>query len=233
MPAISRRAGSKARSKSGGPSSGGKRIARKTADLLISSGLLPNGVRAGAERVLEVVVKGVETALRNAKPVRVELTFTPRGKILVGGLRFSEVTDLNKFGPTKDDALAPAIKRGEATVAKILSRPDMLTGERFAQLVGMSRMAIHKRREKNEVLGLEGAKRGVRYPAWQLDDDGRPVSGLSELLPKFAGKPWAAYRFLLQPHAGLGAMTAMDALKAGKKKAVLEAADTFVSGDFS
>jgi hypothetical protein len=94
-------------------------------------------------------------------------------------------------------------------------------------------LAVHKRLKKNEVLGLEGPKRGVRYPAWQLGDDGRPVPGLSEFLLKFAGKPWAAYRFLLQRHAGLGAMTAIDARNAGKKNAVLETSDTFVSSDFS
>lgn len=38
----------------------------------------------------------------------------------------------------------------------------MLTSERFAELVGMTRMAIRKRLKKNEVLGLEDAKRGVR-----------------------------------------------------------------------
>ena len=73
----------------------------------------------------------------------------------------------------------------------------------------------------------------MRYPAWQIADDGQPVSGLSELLSKFADKPWAAYRFLLQRHPGLGKRTAIDALKANNKRAVLEAADTVLSGDFS
>jgi hypothetical protein len=179
------------------------------------------------------MIKGVQTSVRSANSVRVEVIFTPRGKILVGGLRLSNITSLDKFAAAKEDALTAAIRRGEATVAKILSRPEMLTGERFAELAGMSRMAIYERLKKNEVLGLEGAKRGIRYPAWQLGDDGGPVPGLVELLSKFAGKPWTAYRFLLQKHAGLGAMTAIDALKAGKKKATLEAAETFVSSDFS
>jgi len=235
MPKVSRSAGSKSRSKSGGRPASAKTMVREAADLLISSYLLPSGTRNGAAHALEVMIKGIETSLRTAKSVRVEVTFTPRGEILVGNLSLPNVRRLKKFTRAKDDetVLAAAIKRGEAMVATILSRPEMLTGERFAELVGVSRMAVHKKLKKHQILGLEGAKRGLRYPAWQLADDGRPVVGLSELLPKFAGTPWTAYRFLLQRHAGLGKKTAIDALKAGRQRAVLEVADTVLSGDFS
>jgi hypothetical protein len=224
-----------AKSISGGRSASGKKIARRAAGLLTSSRLLPDSARAGATRTLETIIKGVETSLRIGEPVRVEITFTLRGKILIADLGSPKVMSLEKLARAKDDetALASAIKRGEAEVVEILRKPEMLTGERFAEIVGLSRMAVHKRLKKYQILGLEGAKRGVRYPDWQLCDDGRPAPGLSELLPKFAGKPWAAYRFLLQRHAGLGEMTAIDALKVGKKKAVLKSADTFLSDDFS
>jgi hypothetical protein len=201
--------------------------------LLINGHSLPDGAKAGAARALEVIIKGVEASVRKAESLRMEVIFTPRGNIQVSDLSLSNVTSSEGLASAKDGDFAAAIRRGETTVARILGRPDMLTGERFAERVGMTRMAIHKRFKKNELLGLEGAKRGRRYPAWQLGNDGRPVPGLSELLRKFAGKPWAAYRFLLQRHAGLGKLTAIDALKAGKRKPVLEAADTFVSSDFS
>jgi hypothetical protein len=69
-------------------------------------------------------------------------------------------------------ALAPARERGRARVADILSRPDMLSADRFAKLLGTSRVTVNAKRQRHEVLGLDGAKRGFRFPKWQIGDDG-------------------------------------------------------------
>jgi hypothetical protein len=235
MTTVSRRTASKAQAKCGSRPATGKEIAQKAAGLLTGSRLLPRQAQPGAARALEAMVRGVKISLREAASVRVEVVFTPRGKIMV-----SDLARLPEANNPKDEtsiydktAIATARKRGAEIAAKILSGPEMLTGERFAELVGMTRMAVHKKLKKHQILGLEGAKRGFRYPKWQLGDDGRPVAGLSDLLPKFGSETWAAYRFLLQYHAGLGEMTAIAALKAGRKKAVIEAAESALSGDFS
>jgi len=230
LPTASRRVTGRANSKGGLHPTGGKRATRKAASVLTDSRLLPDTAKAGAVRALEVLVQGVRQARDEAREVRVEMIFTPRGRIVVGSLARPSTIE----APSNNEAaIAAAMERGAETVAKIISQPDMLTGEDFARLVGMSRMAVHKKLKKQQILGIEGAKRGVRYPKWQLDDEGRPISGLAELLPKFGDQTWAAYRFLRQQHPGLGNLTALSALKAGKKRAVLEAADTVISGDFS
>lgn len=46
---------------------------------------------------------------------------------------------------------------------------------------------------------IEGAKRGVRFPAWQVGADGLPIAALRELHDMLGG-PWAIFRFLRQQH---------------------------------
>lgn len=101
----------------------------------------------------------------------------------------------------------------------------MLSSDEFAKLIGVTREAVRLKRKKNEVLGLEGAKRGVKYPRWQVTSDGRLLPELPALFEKLGGDPWSVYRFLRQHHPEVGEMTALDALKRGQVTKVLNAAD--------
>lgn len=107
MPAVARRDSSKAQGKNGSRSADAKKIARKAADLLISGHLLPDEARDGATRTLEVIIKGVEISLRRGKSMRVEVIFTPRSKIQVSRLSFSNVTSLEKSEPAKEKRRMP------------------------------------------------------------------------------------------------------------------------------
>ncbi|WP_395335765.1 hypothetical protein WBP06_27365 [Novosphingobium sp. BL-8H] len=71
--------------------------------------------------------------------------------------------------------------RGRDRVAEILAQPDMLSAEDFAKHLGTTRATINTKRVGKQVLGLQGATRGYRYPAWQIDEEGRPfqVAGQS------------------------------------------------------
>jgi hypothetical protein len=207
-------------------------MAKKAASALATGRVLPRDSEAGAARVLEAMIRGVEVAQRKGASMHVEIVISPAAKIMVGKLS-RMVRPIKGRDPNNNAGITAAMRRGEKTVARILSGPEMVSGEHFAELIGMTRMGVHKKLKAHKILGLEGAKRGVRYPTWQLDDDGRPIPGLSEVLVKFGDATWAAYRFLRQHHAGLGRKTAIDALKVGKKKDVLAAAETVLSGDFS
>lgn len=44
-----------------------------------------------------------------------------------------------------------------------------------ADLLGVSQVAVNTKRQNGQVLGLDGAKRGFRFPAWQLDQDAGPM----------------------------------------------------------
>lgn len=130
-------------------------------------------------------------------------------------------------------ALAAARGRGEAKVAQVLKGEDMLTGRDFGALIGASHETVNAKRRRHEVLGLEGATRGVRYPRWQVTDEGLPLPGLARLFEALGDQPWTVHRFLRTAHAELGGGTALDALKAGQVEAVLGTARNQVAGVFA
>jgi hypothetical protein len=130
-------------------------------------------------------------------------------------------------------ALQAARERGRLRSAQILNQDDMLTAEEFAERLGVSRMTVNARRQKHELLGLDGAKRGFRFPAWQVDDDGKAFDVLPKLFDLLGDNPWGVYRFLTQRHAALEGLSAKDALNRGQTMQVLQAAESLAHGDFA
>lgn len=106
----------------------------------------------------------------------------------------------------------------------------MLNADDFARLVGTTRVTVNAKRQNGQVLGLDGAKRGFRFPEWQLDADGKPYAALPTLHEKLGGA-WAVYRFLVQPHAELDGLTGRKALERGRDHEALEVAES-VGRDF-
>jgi hypothetical protein len=132
-----------------------------------------------------------------------------------------------------DAALQAARERGRLRSAEILEQDDMLTAEEFAERLGVSRVTVNARRQKHELLGLDGAKRGFRFPAWQVDDDGKPLDALPKLFELLGDSPWGVYRFLTQRHSVLDGASAKDALTRGRTTQVLQAAESLAQGDFA
>lgn len=127
-------------------------------------------------------------------------------------------------------ALAAARERGRLRAAEILGGDDMLSADAFAKVLGTTRATVNTKRQAGQVLGLDGAKRGFRFPIWQLDAESKPYAELAGLHARLGG-PWAVYRFLIQPHGELGGLTGREALERGKTKAALEAAES-IGRDF-
>ncbi|WP_029620656.1 hypothetical protein [Pseudorhizobium marinum] len=128
-------------------------------------------------------------------------------------------------------ALSAARERGYRRVAEVLSEDDMLSAGAFSNLLGVSRVTVNTKRQNGQVLGLDGAKRGFRFPVWQLDLDGRPYVALPKLHEILTGA-WAVYRFLVSPHGALDGRTGLDALKRGLDSEVVAAAEGIARGDF-
>jgi hypothetical protein len=139
--------------------------------------------------------------------------------------------------PAGDDfldlALATAKARGQASVTNILTGADMLTARDFGPLIGASHETVSTKRKRHEVLGLQGATRGVKYPRWQVTDAGLPLPGLPRLFEILGEQPWTVYRFPRTAHAELGGRTALDALKAGQVDAVVGVAKSQAAGAFA
>ena len=143
------------------------------------------------------------------------------------------LTEQADAGDALDVALTAAKARGAVRVAEILRQPGMLSARDFAPLVGMSHETVNQKRKSGELLGLQGATRGVRFPSWQVTDDGRPLPGLRSLFEALGGDPWTIYRFLTRRHNELAGQTALEALKAGRLEAVQGVARNISAGAFA
>jgi ABC-type amino acid transport substrate-binding protein len=184
---------------------------------------------AGKPQTLGKVLSGYADTLAKAKRTGRSVTVT---------FRVSPDGEAESvLGAPEDDpldrALAAARARGQIKVADILKGEDMLTARAFGPLIGASHETINAKRKRGEVLGLEGAIRGVKYPRWQVTEAGLPLPGLPALFKALGEQPWTVYRFLRAGHAELGGRTALEALKAGQIDAVLGVARNQGGGVFA
>jgi hypothetical protein len=155
-----------------------------------------------------------------------ETVVTPfEGAVAAAQPILEETTD-----PELPAALAAARERGRLRAAEVLGGDDMLSADAFAKILGTTRVTVNTKRRSGQVLGLDGAKRGFRFPVWQLDAEGKPYAELAMLHERLGG-PWAVYRFLVQPHGELDGLTGREALERGRVKATLEAAES-IGRDF-
>jgi hypothetical protein len=180
------------------------------------------------EQLLEAGRRAHEAAIATGRTMRLVMDFAPSGSVVVLP---PEVTD-DAGNADFETALSEARTRGDVATAKILSSPDMLSADEFAAEIGMTRAGLHKVRARHEVLGLEGAKRGIRFPRWQLVD-GHLLPGLKQIFEVLSDGPWTVYRFLQQKHPELGGASALDALKRGQVEAVRQLAEAIGHGAFS
>ncbi len=189
--------------------------------------------RAGQMKALiETYGAAVEKSRLMGQSVRFVVDIGPGGEPKFGSLESISTQNAAPATTGRDgdlqSALAAARERGQARVADILNGADMLSAEKFADLIGTSRVTVNAKRQRHQVLGLEGAKRGFRFPEWQIGEDGKPFSVLPELLDRLGGSSWAVYRFLVQHHPELGGLTGREALYRGRTAEALEVAESVV-----
>ena len=186
------------------------------------------------KRVVGKVISSYADAAAKAERTGLDLIISYRVK--PDGQVFEVVEAKSAAQPAAsplDGAVARAKARGATKVAEILKGPDMLTARDFGPLIGASHETVNTKRKRHEILGLEGATRGVKYPRWQVTDAGLPLPGLPSLFDLLGEQPWTVFRFLKTAHAELGGKTALDALKTGQVEAVLGVAQNQAAGAFS
>jgi hypothetical protein len=213
--------------RAGGPPArgraGGVEIALEDA---AAGGLLLRRKRA-VGRVLAGLGEALGRAAASGRPARLTVVVEPRRaepRVAVEDLPTREV-GAAVGGDELDAALAEARACGARRAAEVLAGPGMLGADAFAALIGATRETVRQKRRRREVLGLEGARRGVRYPDWQVTDDGGLLPALPRLFGLLGDSPWAVHRFLLQRHPELDGARALDALRAGRAGEVLDAAE--------
>ncbi len=186
--------------------------------------------KSATKGVMSGLTRAVRWVARNGKPVQMTVIIEPDAtapRIAVEELAPSAARD------ELDIALSAAKTRGAARVADILNGADMLTADAFAEEIGATRETVHKKRRRREVLGLEGPKRGVRFPKWQLNRSGELLVGLPQLFEALGDHPWTVYRFLLQAHPELDGATGLAALRAGRIEEVIGVAGSVGAGAFA
>ncbi|HUZ97359.1 MAG TPA: hypothetical protein VMU57_20845 [Edaphobacter sp.] len=102
-----------------------------------------------------------------------------------------------------------------------------LTSEQVAEVLGISRQAVDKRRAATQLLALTQGRRGYSYPSFQFED-GRPITGLEEVLAELKElDPWMQMVFFTSPNERLGDKTPLERLKKGLVSEVKAAATGF------
>jgi len=171
----------------------------------------------------------VQQSRKTGQTIRITIDVPPEG---VANIHTAEA--LTALPQAVDDqspeidvelALSDARQRGRVRVAAILTGEDMLSADEFATLLGTTRATINSKRQNRQLLGLEGTKRGFRFPEWQIDQDGKPFGALPRLFETLGDSPWAVYRFLVQHHPELNGATGREALQAGRSGEALAAAE--------
>lgn len=176
--------------------------------------------------------KEIERLVRHPKLVRRALAFAAETLAEDVDADVAPVQVLGRGGRAKTVPAAQARRRLAARTRSV-EEDALLSSEEFAKKAGLkNRQSVHNWLKKGRVVGWTGAKRGVVFPAAQLDDRGQLLEGLEEVLALF-DDGYAAWVWLTTPLPALGGQTPLARLRAGERETVLEAARGDAQGDFA
>jgi biotin operon repressor len=128
----------------------------------------------------------------------------------------------------KADPLAAARLRGvQKQQALLEASGGTLSVGQTAEVLGISRQAVDKRRRQGQLIGLTQGRRGYAYPAWQFEN-GRTLPHVEEVLDLLdEHDPWMQLSFFLNANDRLNGKSPLDALREGQAESVQLAARSF------
>lgn len=185
-----------------------RELARHGVYLAVSKGLSKSAINKRLNAAL-----GVTKAARNTDP-------QPRARLVGAGIRH--------FGTAKDFTWASPDDLDAA-----LNMSETLSSDEIAARLGKSRETIKQWRAGGRVLGVEGAKRRVRYPVAQLSKNFSTLPGLQQVIEALDGDHWEAWRFLANEIDELDGTIGFDALREGRLQEVLDILDARAQGSFT
>jgi len=127
-----------------------------------------------------------------------------------------------------EDPLTAARLRGVERQQSLVEKSGgVLKGEKAAELLGISRQAVDKRRRQGRLIGLTQGRRGYAYPVWQFEG-GKTLANLEKVLDRLKDNdPWMQLTFFLNANDRLNGSRPLDMLRSGKVEPVLEAAASY------
>ncbi len=126
----------------------------------------------------------------------------------------------------REDPLAAARLRGVKMKRELLAQEGGTLGaQEVAELLRMSRQAVHKRLRAGRLLAVQCGRHGYGFPAWQFVAGG-VLAGLEEVLGALDDSlgPWMRLAFFLNDNVALDGDSPLEALRRGEKETVLRAA---------
>jgi hypothetical protein len=126
------------------------------------------------------------------------------------------------------EPLAPAFIRGIQAQRRLLEEHGgTLTGEQVADILGITRQAVEKRRRAGKLLALTLGRHGYRYPVWQFTGSGVLPGFEDVLLVLSPHDEWMQMAFFVSGNPRLDNRTPIEMLKARKLERVLNAAEAY------
>lgn len=145
-------------------------------------------------------------------------------QVLVEALSASPIlSELREAGP-----LARAKLRGLVGRKRVIEQMGgTLTAEEAADLLGITRQAVDKRRNQQQLIGLTQGRRGYAYPSFQFED-GQTIAGLAEVLQALdVHDSWMQLMFFANGNTRLDGATPLEALRQGKLDSVIRVAEIY------
>jgi hypothetical protein len=199
------------------------------------------GVSAGMRRVIEHTLQVARTPIRSAVLTRALDNITHVVELLdIESLEnivsessnmdvllslFEESVVLESRRPLHDDPLRSFRLKGLRAKNELLQKEGgVITSSQAAELLGISRQAVDKRRKQGKLLAVSPVKRGYFYPVWQFFEDGvlPGFERVMEILKDY--DPWMKMIFMLNANAHLNNKSPLEELRVGHLDDVYKAA---------
>lgn len=189
------------------------------------------------ERLRAFYRRALARSLQAGRGVSMHVVVRPDGTVDLRRMPVTPPASVADVAPAPaedlDGALSRARARGDARAALVLNGQDMLSADAFGDRLGVTRETVNTWRKARAVLGLERAKRGLRYPDWQINDAGRPYAVIPRLFEVIGDDPWAVFLFLTRPQSALDGRAGREVMAEGRDEDLIEAARGRGLGDFA
>jgi len=191
---------------------------------------LNSALRQAAETKHPAFVSRVLRVVRNLEE---DLPATKIDEATAAPTDYEVIVDALSASPAvvqsiSDDPLAAAKLRGLKRKQQLIEQGGgTLTSEQVAEVLGITRQAVDKRRASGQLLALTQGKRGYSYPGFQFEE-GKTVKGLEEALKQLNGlDPWMQLVFFGSPNDRLDGKTPIEVLRTGDSGDVVRAAEGY------
>lgn len=140
-------------------------------------------------------------------------------------LLFEESVVLESKIPFNKDPLRSHRFKGIRAKNELLKKEGgVITSNQAAELLGISRQAVDKRRKQGNLLAVSFGRRGYFYPVWQFSEDG-VLPGFETVMNILKDyDPWMKMIFMLNANLRLNNRSPLEKLREGDLDNVFKAA---------